>query len=71
MPKRMIIDLREYEVLTHEPTGKKFLVRVDDRSDAGRLMPSGMIWWYDPHRHGDQREVLELLREQNRLEWLK
>ena len=70
MPKRVRIDFKTYELLISPTTGRQFLARVDDPDDAGRLLPNGMIWWHDPDRHMGQRERLESLLTQGRLEWL-
>lgn len=68
--KRVRIDFKTYDVLTDPTTEREFLCRVDDRDDAGQLLPNGMVWWFDPDRHMSQREVLESLVIQGRLEWV-
>jgi hypothetical protein len=70
MPKRVKIDSETYEIHL-SPTGKRFVAKVSDPDDAGTLLPTGMIWWFDPDSHLSQREQVDQMLLDGRLEWLE
>lgn len=61
MPSRIQIDNRTYQTHHNPGTDKWFVASVSEPDDAGRLLPGGMILWFDPHRHDTPRQRVEAL----------